>query len=66
MPAPAELTAAIELPSLTPGWTGDPGHTARTAARLQGLLPDADIVLSASPSGLATWTERARRFLARC
>ncbi len=64
LPEP-DAIAAIDAPALILAWTGDPGHPASTAARLQELLPDAELALAASPVGLATWTDRARRFLDR-
>lgn len=62
LPSPDEI-ASIDVPALILAWTGDPGHPALTAARLHELLPDADLALAATPDGLATWTDRALRFL---
>lgn len=61
----AESIARISVPSLILAWTGDPGHPTRTAARLQELLPDSELVLAATPAALATWTDRIERFLVR-
>ena len=57
--------AAIDVPTLILAWTGDPGHPASSAARLQELMPDAELALAATPAGLAGWTGRAMRFLAQ-
>ena len=62
LPAP-DAIAAIDVPALILAWTGDPGHPARTAARLQELLPDAELALASTPAGIASWTDRARGFL---
>lgn len=64
LPTPDEI-AAIDVPTLILAWTGDPGHPASTAARLQELMPHSQLVLAATPDGLASWTGRAQRFLAQ-
>lgn len=64
LPSAAEI-ATIAVPTLILAWTGDPGHPAHTAARLQELMPHAELALAASPVGLANWTERVMRFLAQ-
>lgn len=61
---PAEdAVAAIDVPVLILAWTGDPGHPASAAARLQELMPHADLALAATPDGLRTWTARIAEFL---
>jgi 3-oxoadipate enol-lactonase len=62
LPAP-EQVAAIGVPTLILAWTGDPGHPVQTAARLQELLPDAELALATTPGGLAAWTDRLVGFL---
>lgn len=62
---PPDAIARVDVPCLILAWTGDPGHPAGTAARLQELMPHAELGLAASAAGLRTWTERARRFLAQ-
>lgn len=64
LPAP-EAISEIEVPTLILAWTGDPGHPAATAARLQELMPHADLALAATPKGLASWSARVGRFLAQ-
>ena len=63
LPTPEEI-AALDVPTLLLAWTGDPGHPASTAARLQELMPHAALALAATPDGLASWTDRVARFLA--
>lgn len=62
LPAPAEI-ADIRVPTLVLAWTGDPGHPVSTAARLQELMPQAELALATTPAGLTSWTERVHRFL---
>jgi pimeloyl-ACP methyl ester carboxylesterase len=62
LPDPAAV-AAIGVPTLILAWTGDPGHPVQTAARLQELMPHADLALAATPDGLAAWTGRIDRFV---
>lgn len=62
LPAPDQV-AAIGLPTLILAWTGDPGHPATTAARLQELMPHAELALATTPTGVAAWTERLVAFL---
>jgi pimeloyl-ACP methyl ester carboxylesterase len=62
LPTPDEI-ARIDVPTLILAWTGDPGHPATTAARLQELIPGAELALANTPDGLATWTARVRAFL---
>lgn len=64
LPTPDEV-ATIDVPTLILAWTGDPGHPASTAARLQELMPHSELALASTPAGLASWTDRARRFLAQ-
>lgn len=61
---PAEdAVAAIDVPVLILAWTGDPGHPASAAARLQELMPHAQLTLAATPAGLRSWTDRISAFL---
>ena len=55
--------AKISVPTLILAWTGDPGHPASTAARLQELMPHADLALASTMQGLAGWTGRLAAFL---
>ena len=58
-----DAIAAIDVPTLILAWTGDPGHPVQTAARLQELMPHAELRLATTPAGMATWTDRAIGFL---
>jgi pimeloyl-ACP methyl ester carboxylesterase len=58
-----EEIAQIAVPTLILGWTGDPGHPVSTAARLQELIPHAQLGLASTQQGLATWTQRVVDFL---
>jgi pimeloyl-ACP methyl ester carboxylesterase len=62
LPAEDEI-AGLSVPTLILAWTGDPGHPARTAARLQELMPHAELALASTPHGLAGWTIRLVTFL---
>lgn len=63
LPAPDDL-ATIDVPTLILAWTGDAGHPVTTAARLQELVPHAELVVATTAAGLATWTSRIAAFLA--
>ncbi len=63
LPPEADV-AAIDVPVLILAWTGDPGHPASAAARLQELMPHAELALAATKLGLSSWTGRLARFLA--
>lgn len=62
LPTEGEI-ATISAPTLILGWTGDPGHPASTAARLQELIPHAELALASTMQGLGTWTSRLVAFL---
>ena len=62
LPTEAEI-ATISVPTLILAWTGDPGHPASTAARLQELMPHAEVALASTMQGLAAWTGRMTAFL---
>ena len=62
LPTPDEI-ASIDVPTLILAWTGDPGHPVQTAARLQELMPQAELQLATTPGGLAAWSDHAARFL---
>ena len=62
LPTESEI-ARISVPTLILAWTGDPGHPARTAARLQELMPHAELALASTMHGLAAWTGRLVTFL---
>lgn len=64
LPAP-EAIARITVPTLILAWTGDPGHPASTAARLQELIADSELALAATPTAVAGWSDRVERFLAQ-
>lgn len=55
---PPDQIAGIAVPTLILAWTGDPGHPVGTAARLQELMPHAQLALASTPQGLAGWTQR--------
>ncbi len=57
LPTPDQI-AGIDAPTLILAWTGDPGHPVSTAARLQELIPHAQLALASTPQGLAGWTQR--------
>lgn len=59
----ADAIASIDVPTLIMAWTGDPGHPMTTAARLQELMPHAQLVVATTPDGLAGWTGRAVSWL---
>jgi len=59
----SERLATITAPTLVLAWTGDPGHPASTAERLGELLPNAEVVISATRADLDTWTSRCANFL---
>lgn len=61
---PPDQIAELRVPTLILAWTGDPGHPVTTAARLQELMPHADVALAVTPAGLAGWTDRVIDFLA--
>lgn len=58
-----EQVARIDVPSLILAWTGDPGHPVSSAERLDELLPRSEMSLASTAAELATWTDRAARFL---
>jgi pimeloyl-ACP methyl ester carboxylesterase len=62
LPDPTQV-AAIDIPTLILGWTGDAGHPVQTAARLQELIPNAELALATTPAGVAAWTDRMMAFL---
>ena len=64
LPSEAEV-ASIEVATLILAWTGDPGHPASAAARLQELMPHAEIALATTPAGLSAWQGRLTEFLSR-
>jgi len=61
---PVEEIESIAVPTLILAWTGDEGHPAATAARLQELIAGSELALAATPAGLATWSSRVETFLA--
>jgi 3-oxoadipate enol-lactonase len=62
LPAEDEI-ARIDVPTLILAWTGDPGHPMATAARLQELMPHAELAVATTPAGLETWTGRVVSWL---
>ena len=62
LPDPAAV-AAIGVPALLLAWTGDAGHPVQSAARLQELMPHAELALATTPDGLAAWTRRIEQFV---
>jgi pimeloyl-ACP methyl ester carboxylesterase len=57
--------ASIVVPALILGWTGDPTHPLTTAARLQELMPHAEVALATTRAGLSEWGARVDDFLSR-
>jgi pimeloyl-ACP methyl ester carboxylesterase len=60
-----EEISRLDVPTLIVAWTGDPGHPASTAARLQELMPHAQLALAATVDGVAAWTGRVQAFLSQ-
>lgn len=60
---PPEAIATIAVPVLVLAWTGDATHPLTTAARLQELMPQTELVVATTRSGLDTWSSRAAAFL---
>jgi len=60
-----DAIAAIVVPTLILGWTGDPSHPLTTAARLQELMPHAELAIATTRAGMLAWTGRIGDFLAR-
>lgn len=54
LPAP-EAIAGIRVPTLVLAWTEDPAHPVSTAERIAGLVPQARLVVAATPADLSTW-----------
>lgn len=54
---PVETLAAIDVPTLVLGWTGDPGHPVSTAERLAEIIPGAELHLAATRDELERWTD---------
>ena len=63
LPDARTTSQRIAVPTLILAWTGDPGHPVSTAARLQELIPHAELALASTQQGLATWTSRVVDFL---
>jgi predicted alpha/beta hydrolase len=51
--------------ALALGWTGDATHPLTTTARLQELMPHAELAIATTRAGMAAWTRRIGNFLAR-
>lgn len=62
---PPDAIATIRVPVLILAWTGDPTHPIATAARLQELLPHAELAVATTRDGIRAWTGRIARFVAR-
>lgn len=62
LPEP-DAIATIDVPVLILGWTGDATHPLTTAARLQELMPQSELVVATTRSGLDTWSTRTASFL---
>ena len=60
---PHEAIATIEVPVLILAWTGDVSHPLTTAARLQELMPQSELVVATTRAGLDTWSARTSAFL---
>ena len=60
---PPEAIATIQVPVLVLAWTGDATHPLTTAARLQELMPQTELVVATTRVGLDAWTTRAAAFL---
>ncbi len=64
LPTPDEIEA-LDVPTLILAWTGDPGHPVTTAARLQELIGGSELALATTMTGIGSWSDRVRRFLAQ-
>lgn len=53
----ADEVARIDVPVTILAWTEDPAHPVSTAEALAALLPQARLVVAATPTDLATWPE---------
>lgn len=60
---PEASIATIRVPTLILAWTGDPGHPMTTAARLQELMPHAELAVATTSDGLSAWTGRVVTWL---
>lgn len=60
---PADAIATIDVPVLILAWTGDATHPLTTAARLQELMPQSELVVATTRAGLDTWSSRTATFL---
>ena len=58
-----DAIAAIRVPVLLLAWTGDAGHPVQSAARLQELMPHAELALASTPDGLESWAGRIEQFV---
>lgn len=56
---------ALVVPCLILGWTGDPTHPLTTAARLQELMPHAELAIATTRAGMIDWTRRISEFVER-
>lgn len=65
LPPPDDI-ATIDVPTMILAWTGDPGHPVVTAARLQELMPHAELAVATTRAGLEAWTDRVVDWLGRC
>ena len=61
---PPDAIATIDVPVLILGWTGDATHPLTTSARLQELMPHAELAVATTRAGLDAWSPRVARFLA--
>ncbi|MCU1407675.1 MAG: hypothetical protein JWQ43_3978 [Glaciihabitans sp.] len=60
-----DTLSTLTQPTLIIAWAGDPGHPVSTAEMLHGALSNSELHVSETPVDLATWGERAARFLSR-
>jgi pimeloyl-ACP methyl ester carboxylesterase len=63
LPDPDRI-AAIDVPCLLLGWTGDDGHPEATVDRLGDLLPSVTVDMAADAERVATWPARVDAYLA--
>lgn len=61
---PPDAIATIDVPVLVLAWTGDATHPLTTAARLQELMPQTELVVATTRAGLDSWSTRTATFLA--
>jgi 3-oxoadipate enol-lactonase len=63
LPSPSAI-AALTMPVLVLAWEGDRMHPVSVATQLQGLLPNAELLIATSDEGVLEWPKRVAEFIA--